>query len=394
VVFVQPKFGLKIVVVIVQTLNTMMEVKKMQNYSHKGPLMLALTTLCLALLTLSGCAVVGPRSISMGRADYNEALNKTEDDQLLMSIVRGRYGETFSLLAVTGVAANVRFGTNAGVNIGFGPDENYAGNLVPFSGGLAYEENPTITYAPVQGELYARQLLSPIPLDIFLLIMRSITEPGPFLTMMVNRINDMQNPDFLRAPSAEPDPRFIRFIELDTELSNSGVMVWVENPRKEVEFDIVISGYAPRYSQSVREFLALLGLPMPADESKDIVLPVYYAVKGKELGGIGITTRSTFDLIEILRAAIEIPQKHNSGGLASNYPPLGLAGRDVRIRSSADKPKAASIAVRYRGYWFYIDETDQLTKQFFRSLRLFWSFSIASSTEQRVGAPVLTIPVK
>ena len=101
-----------------------------------------LVVLCAILGVLSGCAVVGPTSISMGRADYNEAINKTDDDQLLMSIVRGRYGETFSLLAVTGVAANVRFGTNAGVNIGFGPDENYAGNLVPFSGGLGLRGEP------------------------------------------------------------------------------------------------------------------------------------------------------------------------------------------------------------------------------------------------------------
>ena len=119
----------------------------------------ALVVLGTILSVLCGCAGVGPTSISMGRADYNEAINKTDDAQMLMSIVRGRYGETFSLLAVTGVAANVRFSTNAGVNVGFGPDDNYAGNLVPFSGGIAYEENPTITYATVQGAQYVRQLL-------------------------------------------------------------------------------------------------------------------------------------------------------------------------------------------------------------------------------------------
>jgi len=91
--------------------------------------------------------MVGPRSISMGRADYNEAINRTEDEQMLLSIVKGRYGETFSLLAVSGVAANVRFGANAGVEVGWGSKENYAGNLVPFSGGMAYEENPTIADA-------------------------------------------------------------------------------------------------------------------------------------------------------------------------------------------------------------------------------------------------------
>lgn len=88
---------------------------------------------------------------------------------MLLSIVRGRYGETFSLLAVRGVHANVRFRTNADVNAGFGPEADYDGNLVPFSGGVAYEENPTIAYAPVQGEQYLRQLLSPIPLDILVL---------------------------------------------------------------------------------------------------------------------------------------------------------------------------------------------------------------------------------
>jgi hypothetical protein len=45
----------------------------------------------------------------MGRADYNGAINKTEDEQMLMAIVKGRYGETTSLLSVNGVAANVRF---------------------------------------------------------------------------------------------------------------------------------------------------------------------------------------------------------------------------------------------------------------------------------------------
>jgi hypothetical protein len=88
--------------------------------------------------------MLGPSSISMGRAEYNEAINRTEDEQMLLSIVKGRYGETYSLLAVSGVAANVRFSGNAGVQVGFGPKSYYEGNLVPFSGGLTYEENPTI----------------------------------------------------------------------------------------------------------------------------------------------------------------------------------------------------------------------------------------------------------
>jgi len=226
----------------------------------------ALITLCLGLWALSGCSVVGPRSISMGRADYNEAINRTEDEQMLLSIVKGRYGETFSLLAVSGVAANVRFRTNAGVQAGIGPSDNYLGNLVPLSAGLAYEENPTITYAPVQGEKYLRQLMSPIPLNMLVLMSRAATSRAKYLTLLANRINDMGNPDFLATPSALPDPKFQRFVELSEELNQAGVIQFVENPGKKIQFNILITGYAPAFSEKVRAYLALLGLsctPVP-----------------------------------------------------------------------------------------------------------------------------------
>jgi hypothetical protein len=54
----------------------------------------------------------------MGRPQYNEAINRTEDEQMLLSIVKGRYGETFSLLSVNGVAANVWFGTRVSHSAG------------------------------------------------------------------------------------------------------------------------------------------------------------------------------------------------------------------------------------------------------------------------------------
>ena len=38
----------------------------------------------LTLVTLFGCSTVGPSTISHGRADYNEAINRTDDEQLLI----------------------------------------------------------------------------------------------------------------------------------------------------------------------------------------------------------------------------------------------------------------------------------------------------------------------
>jgi hypothetical protein len=352
-----------------------------------------LVILTSAVLAFLGCAAVGPRSISMGRADYNSAINRTENEQLLMAIVKGRYGETTSLLSVQSVAANVRFSARADVEFGFGPESSYAGNLVPFSGGGAYEENPTITYAPIHGEKYIRQLLSPIGLDILLLIVRAReAKENSYFSVLVKQVNDLQNPDFIDGSSPPPDSRFKRFVELSRKLHRAGVLHWLADQRKEVAFDIYINGYAPTHSEQVREYLHLLGLPMPTDSSEGIVLPAYFAIKGRKWDGIAISTRSTGELVEILRAAVDIPDKHREEGLTIEYPPMGLVGRDVHIRSSEAKPARAVVAVKHRGYWFYIDDTDMHTKLFYQLVRILWSFSIANSMDT-TPAPLLTIPV-
>lgn len=348
--------------------------------------------LLLILWGLTGCAVVGPSSISMGRASYNEAINKTEDEQLLTSIVRSRYGELYSLLAVTGVAANVRFSTNAGVNLGFGDSDDYVGNLVPFSGGVIYEENPTITYAPIQSEQFYRQMLTPISLEALLLFLRATIDPAKYLTLLVTRINELSNPDFLPGPSVEPDPRFLRFLELSTEFRQAGILDWVNDPHKEIEFDVIIRNYAPQYTQKVREYVSLLDLSVPVDELQDIVLPVYFAVRGRDWYGIAISTRSTEDLLEILRASIELPEEHARAAMAIDYPPVGLAGQGVRILTSGEKPKKAAYATKYRGYWYYIEDGNLPTKEFFSAVKIFWSTSTTSSADQ-TAAPMLTIPV-
>jgi hypothetical protein len=51
------------------------------------------------------------------------------------------------------------------------------------------------------------------------------------------------------------------------------------------------------------------------------------------------------------------------------------------------------VAVKYRNGWFYIDEKDQATKQYFRLLTTLLSVNIAESTGRASATPVLTVPV-
>jgi hypothetical protein len=358
-------------------------------YRYNPKLSLIIAAWCLILY---GCSTIGPASISRGRADYNDAINRTDDEQLLMAVVRGRYGETSRLLAVTSVTANVRFATNAGAEAEFAQEEGIGWTVVPFSGGVAYEENPTITYAPVQGEQYFRQMLAPIPLSLLILTVRSSEHPADLVTMMVRRINDIRNPDFLKSSSEEPDPRFARFVRLLNEFAEADLIHWVTDPIEGKGFNIVIRNYSPEYSDDVRDLLNLLGLSIQVDEAEDIVLPIKFALKSIKGENIAIETRSTTDLIEILKASVEVPEEHSLSGFTIHYPPVGPAGKGVRIRMAKKRPQLASVAVNYSGYWFYIDRTDQHTKMVFRLNRSLLDMIIANAAEQQ-PIPVLTVPV-
>jgi len=359
---------------------------------HKRGGRWALAALCLTTSAVSGCGIVGPAVLSRGRPAYNEAIARTDDEQMLMAIVHSRYGETGSLLAVTSITANLRVGATLGAEVGIGADDSFSGNLVPLSAGAVYEENPTISYAPVQGEQYLKQLLSPIPLDLLTLLVRSLETRGGVLQLLVSRVNDLTNPDFVASPDAQPDARFARLVELLVTLHQAGVAVWVQDPEQSSGFALAIHDTGGAHDREVAELLALLGLPQPRDGSRRLVLPVASERARSESTELTLTTRSVYDLVEILAASIDVPETHGREGLSLSYPPLGAAGRNLHIRYSEKKPKRALVRVEYRGSWYYIDETDQPTKEAFRLVSALWAVSIASATQHLQKAPVLTLP--
>lgn len=353
-------------------------------------LIVRLSFLGLILCILSSCANVGPKSISVSRTAYAEAIDQTENEQLLLMIVKGRYGETASFLAVNAVAANIRFRSEAGIETGFGP-ENLSGENLLF-GGLAYEENPTITYSPVQGHKYIRQLESPVPLDLLLLSMRQPTLGSRSMKLLINRANNLRNPHFLLSPTTNTDQGFTRFVELFTQLHAAGVLEMIKNPADDITADILIGGYAEKYSEEVHEFMELLELPFTKGQSQIITIPTYFGVNFDHPKGLAITTRTTLDLVQILRATIDVPEKHIQSGIALSYPRLGAVGEGIQIKVSKTRPDNHSLAVPYRGYWYYIDEADQATKGFFNALRTLWSITIDDSLSAR-DVPLMTIPV-
>ena len=90
--------------------------------------------------------------------------------------------------------------------------------------------------------------------------------------------------------------------------------------------------------------------------------------------------------------SIDVPEEDQVSGRAVIYPPAGLVGQKLVVRRANVAPGGASIAVQYRDAWYYIDDTNQNTKLFFRLATTLMSVSIADSTSND-AAPLLTVPV-
>ena len=350
-----------------------------------------------AVLWLSGCAsflgsraTLGPGAIVRGRNLYNEVITDTNNEQTLELIVHARYGEPWGLLSVASVTASLRATATSNAQFGIGPSSNFQGNLVPLSTGLAYEENPTIAYAPVQGERYAKSILSPVGLDLLVLLLRIERAPDQLISMLVKQVNGLQNPF-----SGPPEGRaaFRDSLEALARLEGAGQATWTST--SDTSFALVIHDYAPVNRDAVRDLLRRFGLSESlARRGRDIVLPVKLAFGTVAKPELNVQTRSVYELVQMAASTIEVPAEHTALGLTDpgldGVAPLrGL----LKISSSPHRPSVdVLVAVRHRGYWFYISGDDARSKTAFRLLQTLMNMRLTEAQPQ--AAPTLTIPVK
>jgi hypothetical protein len=63
----------------------------------------------------------------------------------------------------------------------------------------------------------------------------------------------------------------------------------------------------------------------------------------------------------------------------------------VRIHSGKERPTNAYAAVRYRDYWFWIDQGDLRTKRALNAVMLFFTMADTGAQE---ALPLITIPAQ
>ena len=89
-----------------------------------------------------------------------------------------------------------------------------------------------------------------------------------------------------------------------------------------------------------------------------------------------IEPRSLLGTMFFLSHAISIPLEHQAAGLVvvttdeagSVFEWTDISGDLLNVKCSKKKPKCAAVAVKYRCYWFYIDDRDHSSKATFALL--------------------------
>src|SRR5262245_31184936 len=147
----------------------------------------------------------------------------------------------------------------------------------------------------------------------------------------------------------------------------------------------------PATLEAVLAVRQLLGLDPAAQELRVVYGSI--AANNKELA---ILSRSILEILIDLASYISVPEAHvlerrvgptheDERGAEGPIRPL------IRIGSAIGRPPDAFAAVRYRGYWFAIDDQDMPTKRLFSFLMFLFTLVETGGKE---GAPVVTIPAQ
>ena len=352
---------------------------------------LTLITLSLSLFALSSCSGIGPRTVAIDRFDYTGALADSWKQQMLIIMVKIRYGDTPIFLDVASIISGYTMET--GVNIfGQASPQNMRGDTF---GGLGahgtFTDRPTITYMPMSGEKFARSIMKPLPPPAILSLIQAGYPIDLVLRLCVNSVNGIRNRFGGSARARPADPEFYPLLERLRKIQDSGAMDMRIQKTNEMERLLMI--FSGKVDASVEEdkifVRKTLGLAPVEAEFK-----VVYGSIAKDDKEIAILSRSMLEIIIDLASYIEVPAVHveekrvNLTMPADTVPGIPV-GPLIRIHSSSDKPGDAFIAVPYRNHWFWIDDRDLRSKGFFSFLMFIFSLTETGGKE---GAPIITIP--
>ncbi|MEY4388268.1 MAG: hypothetical protein RLY20_3551 [Verrucomicrobiota bacterium] len=348
----------------------------------------------LALVTVAGCRGLGPRTVARDRFEFSDSISESWKRQTLLNIVKLRYLDPPVFVDVGQIVAGYSLETGLTAGGTLPETTGLGGNTATLGGSVRFTDRPTVTYTPLTGNKFIKALMTPLPPDSVFFTVQSGYAADAVFFASVGTMNGLKNQECTLAGVSAPDPGFVRALELLRQIQLSGAVgMRVEQDAKKQQTSIVTfrsENISEQTLADIRELRQLLHLNPDAKELKLVFGGT--ASNDRELA---ILTRSLLNIMNTMAAQVDVPAEHvTSGratpGLAADSAALG-GQRLVRIRSSKEKPSDAFVAIRYRDYWFYIDDRDLKTKRAFAFMMALFTLS---ESGDRDNLPLITIPAQ
>ena len=398
-----------------------------------------------------GCSL-GPRVLHRNRLRYNEAIKTGAEEQLLLNIVRLRFTDTPSSLAVTTVADQYEltrslgltpFFTSAAAGQAFG---GYRGIVLPqvMVGAAA---RPTLTYTPQDDQDFTRRLFTPLSLEAVASLSKTTWPISTVFRLWLENINWVPNAETASGPTPRDPPIFAEFLAgiaaLQRLTDRKLVTIFIDEQDDPVGDDIppqkITAAALAQAAKDGFEFRRLekTGTWRVVRKKQQPILRAAEAAKAdpdfqalcrafhldptrtsfdlttakldpflkdtprQGLDKLDLETRSLLQVLFFISHAVEVPPEHIQTGVAPlTVEPNGqifdwqlVLGGLFKIHSAVSKgpPPCAHVAVCYRGYWFYIDERDRDSKATFALLVELSRIQLSS--DKGGQGPVLTLPI-
>jgi hypothetical protein len=342
------------------------------------------------MMGLSGCASVGPPTVARDRFDYITAISDSWRTQMLLNMVKLRYGDApvfldiASVITQTGVTGTVGVAGSWWQN----PFSSFAG--VTAQG--TYGEKPTVTFLPMSGEKFARSLMTPIPPAAILNFLQAGYPVDVVLRLAVHTVNGIRSRYGGGARMRDADPEFYPLVEKLGRIQQSGDLgMRVRKTGEQTSTMVIFSKKpSPAVEADRAEVRKLLGLDSKAEEFNVVYGSV--ASNDKE---IAILTRSMLEILIDLASYIDVPAASATEQRTFPTPaPEVVNGAPVapliRIHSSPQSPGDAFAAVAYHREWYWIDDKDLASKRLFSFIMFLFTLT---ETGDKQGAPIITVPV-
>jgi hypothetical protein len=401
------------------------------------------------VIGVAGCSF-GPKALERTHSQYNESIRRVYEEQLLQNLVRLRYGEVPFRLNVQSIAAQYELSGSAEARPFFvAPNPSGAifrrfTSILP-DVAVSGANRPTITFLPSSGDVI-RRFLTPISAETLVFLSSTSWPVSTVFRLWVERLNGVPNAASASGPQREFVPDFARFqriahllqVAQDLELvivspQERSTQVGGPLPAGSINASAAVDAakngleYRPQADGSwilTRKERTLVMEVNPVATDHPVIVELaellnlkrgqqhYKIVVASDVADplrfpdppsteLRLTPRSTAQVYYYLANGIELPSEHLAAGIVrtstapDGSPFDGRAVTDglftVHSCKGHKPPPTAYVAVKYRGYWYYIDDRDQASKTTF-SLTLELS-RLDFGQEEVSSGPLLTLPV-